>query len=75
MLTSPTPHPTLHHAYMARHIYAAKAKGIFKAARPLSTARRLLRCARKGWALLRSPRPWGASGGNVYKALKAVGLN
>ena len=44
------------------NIDAAKAKRIYKAARPLSTARRLLRCARKGWALPRLPKPSGASG-------------
>jgi DNA invertase Pin-like site-specific DNA recombinase len=42
-------------------IDAAKPKGIYKAARPLSIGRALCRCARKEWAPLRSPRPSGAS--------------
>jgi DNA invertase Pin-like site-specific DNA recombinase len=43
-------------------IDAAKAKGIYKAARPLSTTRASSPCARNGWAPRISLRPSGASG-------------
>jgi DNA invertase Pin-like site-specific DNA recombinase len=42
-------------------IDAAKAGGFTRAARSLSTALVSYRCGRKEWALLRSPRPSGAS--------------
>ena len=44
-----------------------------RVARPLSTAHASCRCARKRWALSKLPRR--CKGENVYKALKAAGVN
>jgi DNA invertase Pin-like site-specific DNA recombinase len=46
-------------------IEAAKAKGVYKVALSLSTARVSCRCARKEWAPLRSLRPSGANAGTL----------
>jgi DNA invertase Pin-like site-specific DNA recombinase len=56
-------------------IDAAKAKGIYKVAQSLSTARALCRCARQGMGATEIAEAVGCKRGNVYKTLKAAGLN
>ena len=54
-------------------IDAAKAKGVYKG-RPATFDRaRICRCARKGWAPLRSPRPSGASGETCIRRSRRQG--
>jgi DNA invertase Pin-like site-specific DNA recombinase len=56
-------------------IDAAKAKGIYKVAQSLSTARASCRCARQGMGATEIAEAVGCKRGNVYKTLKAAGLN
>ena len=42
-------------------IDAAKPKGIYKAARPLSTVPASSPCVKKGWERQKSPKPWAAN--------------
>ena len=56
-------------------IDAAKAKGIYKGRPVTFDARTLCRCARKEWACTEIAKAVGCKRGNVYKTLKAAGLN